>query len=487
MFKKILLILLGAVLMLLTILLVNTFRLDNKQVEPGERTETEWDGDAIVDRFSRAIQYQTISGDMDDERNTEEFYSFLDFIEEEYPLFHSRLEQTMFSDLTPLYFWEGSDPSLDPILLMGHYDVVPVDSTDLEHWQYAPFSGEIEDGYIWGRGTLDNKNNVMALLETAEHLLQNDFRPQRSIYFIFGHDEEIGGYDGAVYASRYFQDQDIRFYYVLDEGGVIIDDLLPVDKPVAIIGVAEKGYLSLELIARSVGGHSSMPPADKSVVKLSEAIVRLDNNPLPARIDGATEKMFDALGNKLPFSMRMLYANRWLTEGTIIREMSKDAATSALIRTTMAPTMLRAGVKDNVLPTQARGVVNFRLLPGDDFDTIKNHVRNTIEDESIEIQRYSTIESQASMVSSVTGTAYRTLQQTITDYYQDVYVAPYIVVGATDSRHFIPVADNVYRFSPVHVSMGETNLVHGINERIRVDSYLDAVGFYTELIRRTTE
>jgi len=486
MFKKILFILLGALLMLLTILLVNTFKLDHSQIEAAEIEEVDWNRDAMVDRFSRALQYHTISGDRDDMRNEGEFFGFLDFIEDEYPLVHSRLEQTMFSDLTPLYFWEGSDPSLDPVLLMGHYDVVPVDSTNLDAWQHAPFSGIVADGYIWGRGAVDNKNNVMLLLETAEYLLGNNYQPERGIYFLFGHDEEIGGHDGAQVVSSYFRDQNIRLHYVLDEGGLVLDGVLPVGRPIGIIGVAEKGYLSLELVARSTGGHSSMPSKDKSVVKLSEAIVKLDQNPFPARIDGATEKMFDSIGEKLPFTLKLMYANRWLTDGLIKGRMSEDGSTSALIRTTTAPTMLRAGVKDNVLPTEARAVVNFRILPGDTFESVKDHVQRVINNESITIREYETISTQPTRVSSVDGSVYRSLQESIMNHFREVYVSPYLVVGATDSRHFIPMADKVYRFSPVAMDIEDTDIIHGINERIRIDSYVSGIRFYSDFIQKTT-
>ena len=487
MIKKILFVLLGAFLMLLTILLVNTFRLDNTQIEAELNQPVDRNPDVMLNRFSRALQYRTISGDLEDRRNMDEFYEFLDFIDSEFPLVHQRLRHTRFNDLTPLYFWEGSNPDLDPILLMGHYDVVPVDSTDLDEWLHEPFSGTVEDGYIWGRGTLDNKFNVMMLLESVEYLLENDYQPERGIYMVFGHDEEIGGDDGAQAVSQFFQEQDTRLQFVLDEGGLVIDGVLPTDRPIAIIGIAEKGYLSLELVARSSGGHSSTPPSDKSIIKLSDALIKLEQNPFPARIDGATELMFDSIGNKLPFGLQVMYGNRWLTEGMIKNRMSRDRSSSALIRTTIAPTMLRAGVKDNVLPTEARAVVNFRILPGDTFESIKNHVRTVIDDESITIREYDTISTRPSAVSSVEGSVYQALQESIMSHFQNVYVSPYLVVGATDSRHFIPIADNVYRFSPIEMNNEDLGIIHGINERIGVDNYLNSIRFYVDFIQKTTQ
>tara|TARA_R100001143_G_C3360829_1_gene135445 strand:- start:5921 stop:7384 length:1464 start_codon:yes stop_codon:yes gene_type:complete len=487
MFKKILFVLLGVVLTLLTIILINTFRLGNTQIEPETIEQVNWDRNAMVDRFSRAIQYRTISGDENDMRDTTEFNAFLDFIESEYPLVHERLDRVYFNDYTPLYYWEGSDTSLNPILLMGHYDVVPIDSTDIDGWEYGPFSGQIADGYIWGRGTLDNKNNVMSLLETMEYLLSVDYQPSRSFYVSFGHDEEIGGDEGARAISRYFQDNDINLNFVLDEGGAVLTDNPMMGHRVAMIGIAEKGYLSLELTARTRGGHSSSPPNEMAIVKLSDAISKLHNNQFPAAIDGATESMFEAIASKLPFHLRMVYGNRWATEGLMTRMMANDPSLAPMVRTTTAPTILRAGVKDNVLPNEARGVVNFRLLPGETFDSVREHVISVIDDEDITISGYGPIQVPPSMVSPVSSPNYRNLQQAIMDRFQDLYVMPYLVTGATDSRYFTGITDQIYRFSPVEFTVDDMGIIHGTGEKISVDSYVGSIDFYVHLIQKSTE
>ncbi len=486
-FKKVMLVLLGVLLTLLTIFLVNTFRLGHTQIDPGERVAVEWDRDAMLYRYSQSITYKTISGDDGFARDTTEFVAFLDFIEESYPLVHYRLERILFNEYTPLYYWEGTDSSLDPILLMGHYDVVPIDSTDIDGWEYEPFSGAIADGYVWGRGTLDNKFNVMALLETAEYLLAKDYSPSRSIYLSFGHDEEIGGAEGAMAVSRYFQQQGVNLYYVLDEGGAIVSGAMPVDNPIAMIGTAEKGYLSLELVARTSGGHSSQPPHEMAVTMLSEALLKLYDNQFPARLDGATEDMFDSIGSKLPFLARMMYGNRWMTERFFKSQLVSDHATAPMVRTTVAPTILRAGVKDNVLPNEARAVVNFRLLPGDSFETIRDHVQNVIDNDNIAIREYGTIQTVPSRVSSVNTSIYRKLQQAIMDQYRDVYVAPYLVSGATDSRHFSNLTDQIFRFAPMKMNADELAIIHGTNERVRVESFENAIDFYVNLIQASTE
>jgi carboxypeptidase PM20D1 len=370
---------------------------------------------------------------------------------------------------------------------MGHYDVVPIDSTDIDGWEYGPFSGQIADGYIWGRGTLDNKNNVMILLETMEYLLTVDFQPRRSFYVSFGHDEEIGGNEGARAISRYFQHNDITLDYVLDEGGAVVLDNPMMGKKVAMVGIAEKGYLSLELTARTRGGHSSSPPQELAIVKLSEAILKLNNNLFPPVVDGATESMFESVASKLPFHLRMVYGNRWATEGLMTRMMASDPSSAPMVRTTTAPTILRAGVKDNVLPNEARAVVNFRLLPGETFDSVKEHVRSVIDDEDITISEYGPIQVPPSMVSPVSSPNYRMLQQAIMDQFQDLYVMPYLVGGATDSRYFTGITDQIYRFSPVEFSIDDMRIIHGTGEKVSVDSYLGTINFYVHLIQMSTE
>jgi carboxypeptidase PM20D1 len=486
--KKLLLVFSGIVLTFFIILIVYTFRLGNTQIEASELLiDAEWDRTVMLERFSRAIQFKTISGDEETDRDTLEFYAFLKFLEDEFPLVHTRLELKMFNSLTPLYFWPGREPDLNPVMFMGHYDVVPVDSTDINNWVYSPFSGAIADGFIWGRGTIDNKFNVMALLETAEYLLANNFEPKRGIYFMFGHDEETGGNEGARIVSRYFQDNGIMLHYVLDEGGAVLDYGLFDDTPVAMVGVAEKGYLSLELIAGASGGHSSQPPADMAIVDLSEAIYKLVNNPFTARLDGAAELMFDSIADRLPFAFRVIYGNRWLTGRYMLNRLSSDETLSPMVQTTIAPTMLRAGVKDNVLPAEARAVINFRLLPGDSFNSVQEHVRSIIDNDKITIREYGSIKVPASIVSDVSGTPYRMIQQAVMDRFQDLYVVPYLVVGATDSRYFTQITNQVFRFAPMVLGEFEMGSFHGTNERISIDAFTGAIDFYAHLIRMSTE
>lgn len=484
--KKILLVLLGAFLTFVVVVLVRTIQLGDRQIEPRENPQVAWDEDAMLRRFSESIQYQTISGDEGELLDSTAFYGFLDFLRISFPRVHNALDDTLFNQFTPLYYWEGSDPSLDPVLLMGHYDVVPIDSTDLAGWTHPPFSGTVEDGYVWGRGSMDNKFNVMGILETAEYLIAEGYQPERSIYFAFGHDEEIGGELGARAVSRYLQDNGVFLRTVLDEGGAVIEGALPVDRPVAMVGIAEKGYLSLELVAKTPGGHSSRPTDDTAIAILSEALVKLNNNPFPATIDGAVEQMFESIAAEMPLGFKVIYANRWLTDGIFKNRLLSDPSTAAMVRTTIAPTMLRAGVKDNVLPNEAKAVVNFRILPGDTFETVTNHVESVIGDERISIRRYGDLQVLPSSISNVNSPGFEALQQAVMDVMGDVYVAPYLVFGATDSRHYSTISDQIYRFAPMNISSNDLTRMHGTGERVKVESYLNSIRFYSHYIRMST-
>jgi len=486
MLKKTFFALLAVLLLLVLVMIINTSRLGNTQMEAGEIQPVEWDREAMLERFSESITFKTVSHENPADIDSLAFRRFLDFIEESFPQVHERLDRSMVNELTPVYHWQGSEPGLEPILLLGHYDVVPVDSTDIDGWEYAPYSGTVTDVHVWGRGTMDNKNNVMGLLESAEYLLSHGYEPRRSIYFAFGHDEEIGGQQGAKAVADQFEQQGIRLHFVLDEGGVVMQENPLVDLPVALVGVAEKGYVSMELVVRTQGGHSSQPPNDTAISILSEAIIRVNQNQMPARLEGATEMMFDSIADKMPFANRLIYANRWLLGGVLNNALLDNTATAAMIRTTSAPTMLQAGVKDNVLPSEARAVVNFRILPGDTVDDIKAHLNRVIDDERIIIREYQTIYTPPTEISPVDTQVFESLQQTIMDRFGDVYVIPYLVIGATDARHFFGVTDHSYRFSPIFMEEDGLSRIHGSNERILIDSYLGSIDFYTVLIERMT-
>jgi len=309
-----------------------------KNVEKAQ--EIKIDKDSICEHLSKAIQFRTISYPDTSKIDGSEFLALHDYFEKTFPTLHSTLIKKVIGKYSLLYKWKGRNTDLKPILLMAHFDVVPAESNAENPWKHPPFAGNIADGYIWGRGTLDDKSSVLGILEAVETLVAEGFQPERTIYLAFGHDEEVGGFNGAAKIAKHFHSSGIEFEYVLDEGGLIIDGMLPgVSAPTALIGIAEKGYLSIVLTAESQGGHSSAPPKHTAVGVLSTAIHKLEKSPLPGEIKGATKIMFEYLGPEMSFFPKMLFANLWLSGGLLKSQLSKSSFTNAMLRTSTAATM----------------------------------------------------------------------------------------------------------------------------------------------------
>lgn len=409
-----------------------------------------------------------------------------DFLADAFPRVHTALRRETVGDLSLLYTWPGRDPALAPALLLGHLDVVPVPPETEAEWSQPPFAGVIDgDGYIWGRGTIDDKVNVLGLLEAVEALLARGFAPARTVMLAFGHDEEIGGRDGAMAIAAALEARGVAPWLVLDEGAMIFAGAIPgIAAPVALIGVAEKGYVSLELTARAAGGHSSMPPKDNAIGTLASALTRLAARPMPARISGPTAAFYDHLAPEMSFGHRLLLVNRWLFAPLLVRVLSADPGIEAGMRTTTAPTLLAAGVKDNVLPTEARAVINFRIHPDDSVDAVEGHVRRAIDDPAIEVARVAGHAVEPSPVSPIDGAPYDTLTDTVREVFPGVLVTPFLVIGGTDARHYTGLTDAVYRFTPIVLGADDLARVHGIDERLGVDTYARAIAFYRRLIER---
>lgn len=433
-----------------------------------------------AERFSRAIQIPTISEAAQFDSTT--FLDLDTLIRRQFPLIDSLLERINISSLSMTFKWPGKNPDLLPVLLMGHADVVPVEENTEQEWEAGPFSGAIKDGYIWGRGTLDDKVSIFGILESIEQLLSENYIPGRSIYLSFGHDEETNGEAGAKKIAAWFQQENIQFEYILDEGMVIVEEAVAgLKPPAAIIGIAEKGYVSLRLTAKlDEGGHSSMPPKQTAIGVLSQAIVRLQETPFPAKIDGASAAFFDHIAPEMSWPFKALFSNRWLTEGILVRQLSKETAPNAIIRTTTAPTMISGGIQDNVLPSAASAVVNFRILPGETPETVAKYVEKIIKDQRMEVSIISG--SNPSNVSDTESFGYQVIQKSIQEVFADVVVAPNLLIGQTDSRHYQELSENIYRFLPVRLTKEDLTRIHGKNERISVEGYHQVIRFYRQLV-----
>ena len=442
--------------------------------------------DDVVKRLSEVVQIPTTS--YEDRIDTAAFLAFQNYLDSNYILVDSLLEKDIVNDFSIVYKWPGKNPRLEPILLMGHIDVVPVEKESWSTWTNPPYSGAISQGFVWGRGTLDDKVSILGILEAIEMLLQADYQPERTVYLACGHDEEISGFNGAQAIARMFKQQGLQFEYILDEGMVLIEDALPgLSKPVALIGTAEKGYTTLKLTVQlPYGGHSSMPPAETVIGILSKAILKLQNNPFPAKIEGPIKTLFEYAGPEMNFPLNTVFANTWLTGNLLKWQLSSTNTTNALIRTTIAPTILRSGVKDNVLPTEATAKINFRIAPNETTESVLNYVKKVINDKRILVETSDVkFSSDPSPISEINSFGYRVIEKTAHEIFPDIYVAPTLVLAATDSRHYIDVSKNIYRFAPLRMKQVDTKRIHGIDERIGTEDYKNAIRFYHQLLKNS--
>jgi carboxypeptidase PM20D1 len=476
-----------ALIVLSGVMLYRTWRYPSRQLQTSPAPDVTLDANATAGHLAQALRFQTVSYADPAQFKSEEFVNLRNFLEQTYPRTHATLTHEVVNNYSLLYKWAGQDASLKPILLMGHMDVVPIEPGTEGQWTYPPFEGRIADGYVWGRGALDDKAAVVGLLEAVEQLLREGYQPKRTVYLAFGHDEEVGGPNGATAIAELLQTRGVEFEYVLDEGGALTNGIMKgISRPVAILGTAEKGFVSVELTVTGAGGHSSTPPPETVIGILSAGIARLEANQMPAAIKGVTQEMLDYVGPEMNFLPRVALANQWLTRPLIKRQLSAAPATAALLRTTTAPTIFEGGVKENVLPAQARAVVNFRILPGDSIDSVLQHVRQTIGDPRVQIGGLkTTAASEPSPVSPTSAPAFQLVARTIREIFPAAVVAPALVIGATDSRHYAKVAPNIYRFAPLWLAPEDLERIHGTNERLSVESFVRCVKFYRQLIRNS--
>jgi len=467
---------------LLVILLINTFRLTpvQKQVEPVSKKEI---SNNAVTNLSKGVQFATNSYQEDSMLDTAAFKGFRRFLEQTYPLVHGTLQRERVNEYGLLYKWQGKRSDLRPVILIGHYDVVPVEAAAEKEWQQKPYSGLVKDGYIWGRGTMDDKLSVLGLLESVEMLLKENYSPERTVFLAFGHDEEIGGEKGAKSIAALLKSRNVKAELVLDEGHIIGRGLVPgIERDVGMIGTAEKGFMSVELSVDMEGGHSSMPAKETSIEVLARAVVKLRDNQFDKRFSEPINDFFRSVGPEMPFLQKMVISNRWLFKGILLNMYSKTNSGNALVRTTTAPTIFNSGIKENVLPAKAVAVLNFRILPGETTAGVLDHLKEVIADERVKIRTLPFF-SEPSPVSPVNNGAYSAIEKTIRQTFPSAIVAPNLVIGATDSHYYTVVSDNVYRFLPLVTNSKDLERFHGIDERIAVEDYKDCIRFYYQLIR----
>jgi carboxypeptidase PM20D1 len=438
------------------------------------------DPQAVAEHLAAAVRCKTVPLDGNGTPDPEAFQQLHSFLEKTYPLVHSRLKREVVNGYSLLYIWEGSKPELDPAQMMAHQDVVSAEESE---WSHPPFSGDIVDGIIWGRGTLDIKNQLIGIMEAAEALLKQGFQPERTLHFAFGHDEETGGVNGAKMVGNLLKERGVHLSAIVDEGGGIFADIVPgIKEPTALIGIGEKGYLTVEITAEAPGGHSSAPPTQTSIGILPHALARLEDHPLPPHVKTA-RPLYWALGPAVPFTLQVAWANEWLFGWFLTRYLSRNDETRAYVRTTAAITVFHAGSEDNTLPPEAKALVNFRMLPHYTIADVLKHLRKSIKDERV---RYVPIEGKANEAvgpSPVQCPPYLGMSRAIRQIYGNVPEAPYVMEGGTDCGHYVAVCENIYRFTLLVMDPSFAGREHGVDECIPVSEMAKTVKFYARLMK----
>ena len=431
-----------------------------------------------AESLSEMIRFKTVSSP---ESNAPAYFSALlrmrDYIKSRYPNVHERMERETVAEYSLVYRWAGRNEGLNPILFCAHMDVVPAEG----EWKHEPFSGDVSGNHVHGRGTLDCKNILVCLMEAAEALIGEGFIPERDIYFAFGHDEETGGENGAKNIARLFAGRGITFDMVLDEGGAVQRGYMGVKKPVASVAVTEKGFLTLKLTAHSAGGHSSTPPRHSAIGVISEAVCRVEYKQRKAKLLPVVEEQLLRLVSYMPSRMRLMTANLWCFKRRILKKMANESHNNALIRTTVASTMTRAGSAPNVLPQKAEVILNLRPIHGDSCVKLTEFVSDLVKGLGVEVEVMRG--DDASKISSYSSKEFKMLESAISDSFGDVVVIPAVMIGGTDARKYEELCENVYRFCPFVMTAADSAKIHAANESVRIDYLGVAAEFYKNIFK----
>ncbi len=485
MFKKILSSIIFILVFSVLYLLFKTLAFTSKQInyKPIEKIEIR---DSAIHHLSSAIKIQTISPENPLDFDSLQFTKFSHFISHTYPLIEEILVKKTINQFSYLYRWHGTNDHLKPVVLVAHYDAIPVPEEELIKWTYPPFSGEIADGILWGRGTMDNKVSIIGILEAVEHLLSRGFKPERTIYLAFGHDKEIAGQLGAQSIVNFLKQEGVHADFVLVEGLTITRGLVPgVLTDVAQIGIAEKGFVALSLSVTLNDRNPSMSNDETAKKVITNAIARLEHNPFPVEITPPIQQFLEHAGPEMRFQDKLIFANSTLFRSEILGTYQKTSIGRTLVQTTRLPTPIKNETKDEEFSTTAHATINFNIFPSMTIEQLIEEVRTTINSENIVITLQDTY-WEASSVSSTTSPSYALISKSIKEIFPNLITVPNLVIDATDGRYYEDISKNVYRFLPIRLHPDNITTVQGIDEHISVLEFEDAIRFYTQLIRTSS-
>ena len=474
-------IILAVVVIFLAVVLIRTAAFKPAAEPEKVYEDVEFDRDGAADRLAQLVRCKTVSFDDHSKEDDAEFEKLISLLPQLYPNVFRTCEFMQLKDRGLLFHWKGtSDGTADPAVLMAHYDVVPVEP---ENWQRDPFGAEIIDGVMWGRGTLDTKVTFNGILYAAETLIEQGFVPKDDLYFAFSGQEEING-TGAVNIVDWFAERGITPSMVLDEGGAVVEDVFPgVHGAVGLIGIAEKGLMNVTFRLDTDGGHASAPAPHTPVGRLSQACVDIEGHPLKTHYTDPVLKMFDTLGRHSTFAYRMIFANLWCFRPVLDIICKKSGGElNALVRTTTAFTQMSGSLANNVIPPSASMTANVRINPADSSKSVLDYYRSVIKDNDIKID--AVVEAEPSRISRTDCEGWERVCEAVKGTWKGCLVSPYLMVQCSDSRHYGRISDRVYRFSAMDLTSEERKMIHGNNERIRLDCMSRAVEFFIRVIKQ---
>ena len=472
-------IILGMIAVFLAVVLIRTANFKPKPQPEISQEEVSFDKEGAVSSLAELVKCKTVSYSDHALEDDAEFEKLIAKLPGLYPNVFKACEFRQLPDRALLFRWPGKTAG-DPAVMMAHYDVVPVNE---EKWDKPAFDAIIENGIMWGRGTLDTKVTFNGVLYAANHLIGQGFQPEHDIYFAFSGGEEVNG-EGAPNIVRYFREQGITPAMVVDEGGAVVENVFPgVSQPCGLIGIAEKGMINVQYRTLSAGGHASAPKPHTPVGILAQAVTKIENHPFKCHIDGPAAQMFDTLGRHSTFLYRMIFANLWCF-GWVLDLLGKTAGgeMNALMRTTVAFTQMEGSSARNVIPPEATMVSNMRLNPADSVESALAYLRKTVKDDKVEITALES--SEPSPISETNCPAWDKVAASVAETWRGCIVSPYLMVQCSDSRHYGEISNHVYRFSAMDLSAEERATIHGNNERIRLETIAKAVEFYIRLLGR---
>lgn len=476
---KIILVLAAVVFVFFAVILIRAARFKPKAELTSSLEDVFLDESRIVWDMQEMIRCKTISYNDESLVDQKEFEKFQKLLPKLYPSVHETCERIMLGVNGMLYCWKGRKEG-NPIVLMSHYDVVPVEESQ---WEKPAFEGIVEDGVLWGRGTLDTKGTLCGIMEAAEKLIKDGFVPEHDIYFAFSGQEEINGPTCPAMVD-WFEEKGIHPAMVLDEGGAVVENVFPgVDRECALIGIAEKGLTNIEFHAKSNGGHASMPPVHTIVGELAQAVVDVEKHPFPRQITKPVREMLDTLGRHSTFVYKILFANMWCFAGLFDKVCQKSGGElNAMIRTTCAMTKMQGGKAFNVIPPKASVGMNLRLIGTDTVESAKAYLEKVIDNPNIEVSVYEGRNPSAD--SDTSCEEWGVLSQAVADTWRKALVSPYLMMACSDSWHYCRITDRVYKFSAMKLSKEERGMIHGNNERVPVETLVKAVEFYVRLMQK---